>query len=149
MEILKVCINESETVNTRLLEMDIFIFQPKTKQGGEDFGLNPFDRNSMIDSLSRLVISPNYTEAFYFGYPNGNFYIYVAPNSTDSSATMTLGRNNGYMYWTNGHMSTISVEIFGHTHQNSTRPSGADYDVKNQFPNTTHTIFYDGRLNKF
>ena len=83
-DMIQYCLENSVTVNTKLLDMGINIFQPITKFMDDPEELN---EAALLDSMGRYTASPTNVEAMFFGHDNGLFDIHIDSSNTRYGAT--------------------------------------------------------------
>jgi hypothetical protein len=125
-EYFQQCIQNSLSVNNKLLEMGINVFRPLLKGGTVE---NWNSGNGWLSFLSSWVNNSNYVEVYLIAHSNGTYSTWVDDRNTANSAYLTYSKKNGKYYFTQGG-NTNSISWIAHTHRNSQYPSGADMTTK-------------------
>ena len=144
--IVATCVQKSETVGTKLLDLGINIYQPRTKRQDPE-GL---DEERLMDSLGRYTASPTNVEAMFFGHDNGLFDIHIDSSNTRYGATPPgIVTNGGKYYWRNGSYPNSPINTIGHTHfGNDSIPSHTD-SIATRLPGVRYVIFQGGAFHDF
>lgn len=136
--IIRSCVQRSETVSAKLLDMGINVFQPMTKIRPEGF-------EDGMDFLDGWMGTPNYVEAMMVVYRDGSSAIYVDPSNTYNQSHISLEHRGGLYYYPQGGSSS-PILFLAHTHQSGPNPSPEDYASAGQTPGLMEAIYYNGNL---
>lgn len=141
------CIQSSENVNDKLLDLGINVYQLKTKSGIEDW----FET---IGFLDRWMGRDDYVEVVIIGYADGSSYVYKDPRNDaynayyPPSGLMQHAYPNGtYKYYYHAGGSTSEIVMIAHTHRSGPDPTPGDY--VRMLPGVVEAIYYDGGYYKY
>lgn len=132
-------IENSVNVKGAFLKMGINFSIPRLKSGNETWG-GYEDEYSMKVFLHDWSDNPEYVELLIIYYGDGTIATYQHPQATANNTYFTGYEMNGQTYFPQGGSSSPVVSV-GHTHQNSSTPSGKDLEYR--IPNVSEFIYYN------
>jgi hypothetical protein len=144
------CIKSSSNVNNKLLEFGINFSRPVLKSGTVE---NYSSYYSLLPILSSWVGNSNYVELAIVAYENGSYSTWLDSRNTTTHSYITLTKRNGNYYYEGGGNSyypvswnNYPVSWIGHTHRDSSNPSGTDIATRNAYPDMSFKIYYSGNF---
>lgn len=132
-------LENSPTINKKILESGINAYQPRLKGGRTEF----FSRENYTGYLANQVARSNYVEVIVLVFENGKSIAYIDDKATADRSSITLYRYGSTNYWYSAYSSSRVVKII-HTHTSGIQPSQHDKNEKKKYPGLKHYIFYNG-----
>ncbi len=129
-------IENSVNIKGEFLKLGINFFGPRLKSGNEYYGE---DEVILMSDLAEWVSNPNYVEIHILYFEDGSMETVQSAGATyNSTGSISYQEINGDYYFNNKMVTSV-----GHTHLNSSDPSGEDID--NNYPTSVSLfIYYNG-----
>lgn len=139
---VKKCVEQSTEVNTSLLNKDINIYQPLTKEIISEFYCG--NTGEMSRYLQSWIGTPGYVEVAIFMYADGSAYVVIDNRNTNNEFKVQYTQIGNAYYYEGRQFVT-----FAHTHLSSGYPSGADLRYREGMLYCAHAIYYSGAFYYF
>ncbi len=139
---IRTCVQKSVRVSSKLLDMNVSVFQPNTKIRPESF-------EDSMEFLSGWMGVSNYVEAVIIVYRDGSSSIYIDPRNTPTTSYYPpLSHVNGTdLFYYPGGGNSSPILFIGHTHQSGPDPSAVD--CQTAIDGLIEAIYYDGNFYPF
>lgn len=132
------CVKQSARVNEFFLDKKINIYQPLLKAVVSE---NSFDNMSqLVGHLYNWTFMSNYVEVSVLFFSDGTFLVVLDDRNTSNSLTLDFQKRGDKYYYNNNK----GISEIAHTHRDSYSPSPQDLQTKNNNPNCSWSIFYNG-----
>lgn len=145
-KMIRQCLRNSTTVNTKLLNLGINISVPTKRPEGPE----GFNKEYLLVLLEQYVTDPNHAEALFIGYDNQRYDIYISDKNTRWLAyPPNIVQNGTHYYWREGSQPQSPINLIGHTHfGNDTIPTSVD-SMANRLPGVRYVIYINGQFKEF
>ena len=138
----RMCIKNSEYVNSRLLELDIDVNRPMTKGASDERIISTGTVDNVLGFFGNWADN-NYTEIVVLSFSDGtSMYYYTSDNTNTSCFTPEMKCIEGKYYYGDRQVTTIM-----HSQPNSATPSNEDLAAR--LPGISYSIYYGGALHDY